>query len=60
MARPAQSLESIVSTSQDRNEAICRAYAGVAYSVSKIAHPFGVRLSTAIRIAKSLDAKLKT
>ena len=60
MARPAQSLESIVSTSQDRNEAICRAYASVPYIMTEIAHAFGVRLSTAIRIARSLDAKLKT
>ena len=39
---------------------LCRAYASVAYSVTEIAHAFGVRLSTALRIAKSLDAKLKT
>ena len=59
-SRPAQSLASIVSTSQDRNEAICRACASAAYSVTEIAQNFGVHVSTASRIAGSLDAKVKT
>jgi len=57
--RPAQSLESIVSTSQDRNESIRRAYASAAYSVTEIGQYFCVHVSTASRIAKGLDAKLK-
>ena len=59
-AGPAQSLESIVGTSQDRNEAIRRAYASAAYSVTEIAQYFGVHISTASRIARSLDANLET
>ena len=55
--RPAQSLESIVSTSQDRNESIRRAYGSAAYSVTEIAQYFGVHVSTASRIARSVDAK---
>ena len=54
MARPAQSLESIVITSQDRNEAIWRAYASAAYSVTEIAYAFGVHVSTASRIARNM------
>jgi len=54
MARLAHSLESIVSTSQDRNEAIWRAYAIVACSVTEIGHAFGVRVLAAIRIARNM------
>jgi len=35
--RPARSLESIASTSRNRNEAIRRAYASTAYSLTEIA-----------------------
>jgi len=58
--RLAQSLESITSTSHDRNEAICRAYASAAYSVTEIARYFGVHVSTASRTARSVDARRKT
>ena len=58
--RPTQSLKSIVSTSQDRNEAIRRASNSSAYSVTEIAQYFGVHVSTASRIARSVHAKRKT
>lgn len=58
--RPAKSLESIASTSPDRNEAIRRAYASAAYSVTEIAEYFDVHVSTASRIARSVEAKRKT
>jgi len=58
--RPAQSLGSIASSSPDRNEAIRRAYASAAYSVTEIAQYFDIHVSTASRIARSVDAKRKT
>ena len=56
--RPALSLESIERTSHDRNEAIRRAYASAAYSVTEIAQYFGIHVSTASRIARKLNAKI--
>ena len=58
--RPTQSLELIVSTSQDRNQAIRRAHASAAYSVTGIARHVDIRISTATRIARGVDAKRKT
>jgi len=58
--RPALSLESISSSSPDRNEAIRRAYASTAYSLTEIAKYFDIHISTASRIARDVDAKRKT
>jgi len=58
--RSAQSLESIGRTSRYRNETIRWAYASAAYSMTEIARYFGVHVSTASRIARSVDAKEKT
>ena len=58
--RPARSLEAIAGTSADRNEAIRRAYASTAYSLTEIARYFGIHVSTASRIAREEFAKPKT
>jgi len=58
--RPAPSLDSISSSSPDRNEAIRRAYASTAYSLTEIAKYFDIHISTASRIAREADAKRKT
>jgi len=42
------------------NEAIRRAYASAVYSMTGIARYFGVHISTVSRIARSVDAKVKT
>ena len=58
--RPARSLEAIERSSPDRNEAIRRAYAATAYSMTEIARYFGIHISTASRIARSDYANRKT
>ena len=58
--RPAPSLASIARTSRSRNEAIRRAHATAAYSLTEIARFFGVHVSTASRVARSVAAKRKT
>jgi len=58
--RPARSLDSIASSSRCRNEAIRRAYASTAYSLTEIAQYFSIHVSTASRIAKAVDANNKT
>jgi len=58
--RPVQSLESIERTSRDRNGAIRRAYTSAAYSMTEITRYFGVHISTASRIARSVDVKVKS
>ncbi|MDA3932750.1 MAG: transposase [Gammaproteobacteria bacterium] len=58
--RPAPTLEAIAKTIPNRNEAIRRAYASTAYSLSEIAQYFGIHVSTASRIARDANAKHKT
>ena len=58
--RPARSLEVLARTSANRNEAIRRAYATTAYSLTEIAGYFGIHVSTASRIAREEFAKPKT
>lgn len=60
-ARPAPSLKAIAAQSAHRNDAIQRAYATTAYSLTEIAAHFGVHVSTVSRIARGIDgARNKT
>ena len=60
-SRPSPSLEAIANSSSDRNEAIRRAFATTAYSLTEIARHFGLHLSTVSRIAwKDQNARNKT
>jgi hypothetical protein len=58
--RPAPSLASIARTSRNRNEAIRRAHATAACSLTEIARYFGVHVSTVSPVARSVGAKRKT
>ena len=58
--RPAPSLASIARTSRNRNEAIRRAHASAAYSLTEIARFFEVHVSTASRVARSVGARSET
>jgi len=58
--RPAPSPASIARTSRNRNEAIRRAHATAACSLTEIPRYFDVHVSTASRVARGVGAKGKT
>lgn len=59
--RPAQSLEQLTRSAQDRDSAIREAYRTGAYTLTEIAGHFGIHLSTASRIARrTVEARNKT